>query len=120
MAHSFSKNDQASHGKARAAEFTKGYARGGKVKPAVNVNIVLPAGDKSNAPGMAPPGPMLKPPLPPGAGLPPGGPPGMPPGPPGPPGMMARGGAVKMKAGSDSGEGRLQKKAAYGKNAKRG
>lgn len=111
------------------------YARGGKTKHGtqVNIAIVSPHGkDKDhegNTPtgippmGMPPPAPM--PPRPPMAGPPPGGPPGGPMGgppmPPRPPGVMkrggkvfARGGKVHMTAGSFSGEGRLEKKKAYG------
>ena len=64
-----------------------------------------------------PPGPMAAP------GGPPGGPPGLPPGigGPKPPGMMKRGGVVKradggrtgMKAGAETGLGRLEKARKY-------
>ena len=107
------------------------YARGGKTKDkkGTHINIAVVNPHKDAAPGVPPAGgpPGLPPGLPPGGppGLPPGGPPGMPPGmpPPGmkPPGMMKkggrvfkRGGKVPMTAGSLSGEGRLEKKKAYG------
>ena len=110
------------------------YARGGKTKGKhhhTNVNIVVaPHGGPPPASGAAPAALGGPPGLPPGGGLPPrppmAGPPGMPPGgmpPPGmkPPGMMkrggrayAKGGKVPMKAGALSGEGRLEKKKAYG------
>lgn len=73
------------------------------------------------APPMVPKGPMGPPPGALGAG-PPGMPPGMPP--PKPPGMMASGGKivalkkVPMKGGAATGEGRLDAKRAYGKNAR--
>lgn len=100
------------------------FARGGHVKKHgkhthINIAVVAPgqkdvAGPSAMPPGMTPKAPMAAPPgLEPGA---PAGPPGgaMPPGMPG----MKRGGTVKMTAGSGSGEGRLQLKRAYGKNAK--
>ncbi len=112
------------------------YARGGRTKKGTHINILVAphGGSSSPAAGAAPGAP---PGLPPGAGAgppphppmpPPGGPTGGPPGgppmpPPGmkPPGMMRRGGRaykrggkVAMTADSLTGEGRIQKKAAYG------
>lgn len=108
------------------------YARGGRTKHGaqVNIAIVTPHGkdkDHDNAaasPAVPPPGAGLaaRPPMPPPGAMPPppmgGPPPGMgampPPGmrPPGRP--FKRGGKVGMTAGSFTGEGRLQKKKAYG------
>jgi len=109
------------------------FARGGKAKGKghkgtnIKIAVIAPGGkpeDKMAGPGSMPPGmppgmppkmPMAMPP--PGAG--PGGPPpGLPPGMP--PGPMKRGGMVKMKAGAGTGEGRLDKISAYGKNARKG
>lgn len=110
-------------GKASGGRLDK-YARGGKTKGKhgnhVNIAILNGKGQQDAPPaGLgAPPGGLpMAPPRPPMAGppgLPPGGPPGMPP--PGmkPPGMMKRGGKVKMKGGSETGVGRLDKKKAYG------
>ncbi len=101
------------------------YARGGKTKGhkkgGTHVKIAIVNKDKDQGamppmmpPGMPPPGGGMPPGLPPG----PGGPPGLPPG--GPPGMppMKRGGKVPMKAGAKTGEGRLDKKKAYGAKAR--
>lgn len=108
-------------GKKRGGRLDK-YARGGKVgkKPHTQVNIAVVAphgrsspGDHGAAPAGGPPSPGGPPMPPPGMGAPPpGGPPMPPPGampPPGgkPPGMMNRGG--RIKAGAESGEGRLEK-----------
>ncbi len=97
-------------------EFARGGRVGGKGKTVVN--IMIAGGDKGNSPppavpipvpaGGPPPMPPHPPMLPPGAGA--GGPPGLPPGAGGPPPMMRkRGGRVVMKAGAESGEGRLEK-----------
>lgn len=78
-----------------------------------------PPGAGGPPPGGPPPGgpPMGSPPPPPGAGPAPMGPPGPPLGKP--PGMMKRGGAVAMKFGSRSGEGRLEKERDYGPKLER-
>jgi hypothetical protein len=113
------------------------YARGGRAKKGghTNVNVIVaphgPHPAAGAAPAALPPG---GPPMPPPGGggppmmPPPGGPPGggLPPGLGKPPGMMNKGGRayknggkVGMKAGSDSGVGRLEKVKAYGKAAKK-
>ena len=102
------------------------YARGGKTKGKhgnhVNIAVINGKGQPDAPPAMAaPPGGLPMPPPKPPMGGPPGLPPGLPPGGPGmappgmkPPGMMKRGGKVHMTAGSLTGEGRKQKKKAYG------
>lgn len=111
------------------------FARGGKAKGKhhkgthINIAVVAPHGKgaapdpaATMPPAMPPPGGMPPPgagPMapPPGMGGPPGGPPGMPPMKRG--GVAyAKGGKVPMKAGGYSGEGRLEKIKAYGKNAR--
>lgn len=107
MAHPYKNMSAEKVGKDRAKEMTKGYKRGGKVN--VNINI------HPNTPGLGKP---MVPPLP--LAGPPMGPPGpLPGGPPVPPGVGAgpfkRGGKVSpMKAGADTGEGRIQKGKWYG------
>ena len=106
--------------KLRGGGKVEGRARGGRLdrgggKKPVTVNVVVAGGGGQGHPVPVPvPGGM--PPHPPIAGMGPGGPPpgaGMPPGAGGPPpGMMPprkRGGAVKMTAGTLSGEGRMEK-----------
>lgn len=87
------------------------FKRGGGVKKAgghgTNIAIVVPGakgGPPPGGPGGAPPMPPGGPPMAGAPGLPPGLPP---PGPGGPPPMRAKGGRVK--AGAESGVGRLQK-----------
>lgn len=97
------------------------YARGGKAKGKggkkgahTKINILVAPKSAGDAAPPMPPEALgaAPPPMPPKMPLmpPPGGPAGGPPlgGPP-----MKRGGKVGMKAGADSGEGRLQKAKAY-------
>lgn len=100
MSHPYKKYAEDKVGKSRASEMTRGYKRGGAVT--ININTkdkdpVLPTG------GLRPPPPL---PVPPGPMA--GGPSVPPPG----AGPFARGGAVKMTAGAETGKGRLQKAAA--------
>lgn len=96
------------------------YARGGKTKgkggkkgnnTKINIMVAPKVGNEAPPPvpptdlGAAPPPMPPKMPLGPPAGGPMGAPMGGPP--------MKRGGKVGMKAGADSGEGRLQKAKAY-------
>ena len=125
------KSEPKVEGKASGGRLDK-FARGGgtkgkgKHKGGNHVNVVI-AAPHGSPPGMgaAPADPAGGLPPPPGGGLPPGPPMGMPPG--GPPGMppgqppmkrggraYAAGGKVKMTAGAQTGEGRLEKKKAYG------
>jgi len=103
-----SKTAAASHDdKVEGKSAPKRYARGGKVKGSTtNIAIVLPGGDKGDAPGMPPMAgapPMLGPGLP-----PPGGMPGLPPGGP-PPGMPMR--ASGGRVGGESTKGNIAKMA---------
>lgn len=85
------------------------FARGGRVKPSVNINIISPPGHGSSpagpAPVLGPPGglpppggPPLPPPMPPpGPPMMGGSPPGLPPG--GPPLMRKDGGRAEYRSG---------------------
>lgn len=111
----------------------KGYAKGGAVKKGkdakTNINVIVaPQGGGDKPPMLPPPGPPMgaappmmppKPPMGPPVGPPGAMPPGLGPRPfknggpvRGSGGRFAKGGAVKMTAGSESGLGRLQKIAA--------
>lgn len=96
---------------------TPSFARGGRTKKGkgnTNINIIIAGKDKEEAPPM----PMPRPPMAPPPGLePPGGPAGAPPMPGSPMPAMKRGGKVPMKAGAETGQGRLEKKRAYGAKA---
>ncbi len=84
------------------------YARGGKAKGKkgghTKINIMVAPKSGEAPPPALPPSPIGAAPPPP---MPPKMPMPMPPGPMG--GPMKRGGKVKMTAGAESGEGRLQK-----------
>lgn len=100
-----------------ATSFARGgRAKGGKKGTTINIAVIAGGKDKEAAPPM--PMPMPKAPMAPPPGMDaPGAPGGMPTG--GLPGMK-RGGKVPMKAGADTGPGRMQKAKAYGSNAKKG
>jgi hypothetical protein len=117
---------------ARAKGGRAARAKGGKA--GTKINIIISPGGANAQPAPPPGGPLapMRPPTPPvlpppaaagPPGMPPGGPPmPMPPpgagGPPPPMPMRKRGGRVK--AGAGSGEGRLQKIAAYGSKPPKG
>jgi len=99
-----SKTAAASHDdKVEGKSSPKRYARGGKVGGTTNIIIASGSKDQPMPMGM----PMGGPP----PGPPPGGPPmGPPPGAGGPPpGMAMRASGGRIKAGAESGVGRLQK-----------
>lgn len=107
-----SAHDRKVEGRAAGGRLDK-FARGGRTKGTnIKIAIVAPSGASPSPPGVEAPSPV--PPL--GGGPPPMPP--MPPMPPRPP-MMKRGGKVGMKAGAETGEGRLQKAKAYGLKAKK-
>lgn len=103
-------------GAVSAPSFARGGRAKGKKGSTVNIAIINGGKDKEAAPPMPPMMPKAPMAPPPGMDAP-GAPGGMPTG--GLPGMK-RGGKVPMKAGADSGPGRLDKAKAYGGNAKKG
>jgi len=98
------------------------FARGGrskgkgKGKGNTNIKIMVVGGKEKEGPEGMPPMLPPRPPMapPPGMG-PPGGPPGGIPGAP----PMKRGGKVPMKAGAETGQGRMEKAKAYGMSPKK-
>lgn len=81
--------------------------RPGRKEAKTNINIIVAAKEKPEAP-VAPPPPMMAPPAPP-MDVPPQGMPPMP--------MRKHGGRVSMDSGSGGGLGRLEKIKDYGKKA---
>lgn len=109
-----SAHDRKVEGKASGGRLDK-FARGGRTRGTnIKIAIVAPGAEAGARPPM-----MSFNPVSPGGGPPPMPmpPPGA--GPGGPPPMMKRGGKVGMKAGAETGEGRLQKAKAYGIKAKK-